>query len=683
MPSARGMQPSSCKICGKFIAYAKNLKKHMRTHQREVDKPFKCNICNVKFYEKYSLKRHKLVVHSVTVSIIKRSHKCAECGASFRQLANLNEHQMSHQFGRHACDVCKKDFTTIHSLLKHKLLHKNNEKKCGVCSKQFGHYSQLRRHAVKHVESLKCGICCKTFVNRSDLKIHIEYVHVDGITNIDEHVEVVKEQLIGSEEEVHKCSHCGIEYSQAEYLKAHMLFHADKQTRFSCKTCNKTFASLKSLESHIHIHTHKHSHDTEEEKQCKVPGEQFSNSKRLQCHMMVQKKEKVSEQADSLGNEAEELHVCQKCGKEYSRAVYLKAHMIKHDAKNRYKCKHCGKIFAQPRRLNTHLLIHTKEEIIQINDTEKQCQEDTKDDASTLDINHGAHDKHICKICGRDFNRVAYLKAHMHSHKRKRPQTANKQHKCSKCSSQFSKVSLLRAHMDEHIKRNKSPTQNQGTQKEIKCFFCSKKFHIQSAYRVHMKKHRDEKDPKCMFCGKRYGHLRYLKEHIETIHYNYRPHICKICDKQFKRPGILNTHMSKIHKISNPKILKSQCDLPAVVLERLELGNDFSAPQGPVVGRQKQHTSKSLSMKLQFEDKQKYHDGTITLECYICSKTVKVPWNPDVEAPNFRSEKPNELKSGIRAHTPQTCGICINEIADLETLRRHVLSHTRHMLIHM
>ena len=465
-----------------------------------------------------------------------------------------------------------------------------------------------------------------------------------------------------------------------------MLFHVDKQTRFSCKTCIKTFASLKSLESHIHIHTHKHSHDTEEEKQCKVPGEQFSNSKRLQGHMMVHKKEKVSEQADSLGYEDEELHVCQKCGKEYSRAVYLKAHMIKHEAKNRYKCEHWGKIFAQPRRLNTHLLIHSNEEIKQINDTGKQCQEDTKDDASTSEINQGAHDKHICKICGRDFNRAAYLKAHMHSHKRKRPQTANKQHKCSKCSSQFSKMSLLRAHMDEHIERNesvKSPTQNQGTQKEIKCFFCSKKFHIRSAYRVHMKKHRDEKDPECRLCGKRYGHLRYLKEHIETIHYNYRPHICKICDKQFKRPSILMTHMAKIHKISNPKIVKSQCELPAVLFERLDLRNNSSVARGPVVERQKQRTSKSLSTKPPVEVKQKHHDGTITLECYICSKTVIVPWNPDVEAPNFRSEKPNELKSEIRAHTSQTCGICINEFADLETLRRHVLSHTRHMLIHM
>ena len=135
-------------------------------------------------------------------------------------------------------------------------------------------------------------------------RIHIDYVHVDGITNHEEPVEVVKEQLTGSEEQVHKCSHCGIEYSQ--YLKIHMLFNVDKQTRFSCKTCIKTFASLKSLENHIAIHTHKHSHDTGEEKQCKVPTEKEKQCKipteeEKQCKVFKFKKVTMSHDGSEKG----------------------------------------------------------------------------------------------------------------------------------------------------------------------------------------------------------------------------------------------------------------------------------------------------------------------------------------------------------------------------------------------
>ena len=768
-----------CKVCGKTFTQKKSIKKHMLIHAGI--KPYSCSLCGWNFRSQDDCDRHN-VLHTSTV-VRQTTHKCSKCTVSFKQLEHLKKHEKTHKLGKHSCDVCVKGFKDVYWLIKHKLVHKNKERKCGICFKQFKTYSFLCKHTLTHVEnSLKCGICCKDLLKGS-LKRHIMVVHIEDATDYgDTTVESLDindnpEEGLAESEEIHKCNLCGREYSQADYLEAHMLVHSEEKYLYSCRICKKQFTLRKLLQTHLTTHneqllvctlckkqfslpsalkkhmSHMHSDakmkgystkkykdcgetksnpdpddlpgtmdvdmykkmhacrvcgreysrvgylkahmiqhaNKENNYKCKYCGKQFVQLKRLNRHLLkycTEKKRKRIDSAQQNCQEGEKLvastseeHACKICGREFSQVWWLKAHMILHENKeNGFKCKYCGKQFVQMKRLNKHLLKFCSEKKQHYNESARQHrQEDAKLVAPTSVVLEGIDDKHICSICGKGFTRFVYLRAHVHSHKRKKSQSEDKLHKCSECGKEFLKAVSLNCHMIQHKKLQWD--KRNSTANPLNCYFCNIPFRDSRHRETHMQMHKSEEYPKCRICGCKYKELRYLQEHMAFRHYNESPHNCEICGKTFLRPKLLRNHMERTHKMEKKNMTNSKASTPTVVHKQKphsDFNSKASKPSNKVL-KQKFHnngTPNSVASKPTILVKQKFHNGVASVDCSKCGKNVKVPWNAEVRCPDFGIKSKKET-------FPQTCGVCIEEFSQPDVFMRHVLSHSRHYLLHM
>jgi len=131
----------SCAVCEKIVHY-RSLTRHMRIHTGE--RPFECDICNMRFVEKNKLKIHKRTSHAG-----ERFFSCDICSQKFFQLGHLTYHMHTH--------------TGERSFM------------CYVCSKQFVKSSDLKRHVRRHTgkRPYSCTLCTKNFVTSCKLRAHM------------------------------------------------------------------------------------------------------------------------------------------------------------------------------------------------------------------------------------------------------------------------------------------------------------------------------------------------------------------------------------------------------------------------------------------------------------------------------------------------------------------------------
>lgn len=78
-----------CEICGKVYAGRSHLRIHQRIHTGE--KPYVCNICNMKFAFKHVLKSHQARIHQKI-----HKFKCNLCSLSFIKKSDLSAHAGCH-----------------------------------------------------------------------------------------------------------------------------------------------------------------------------------------------------------------------------------------------------------------------------------------------------------------------------------------------------------------------------------------------------------------------------------------------------------------------------------------------------------------------------------------------------------------------------------------------------------
>ncbi|XP_061611625.1 zinc finger protein 454-like isoform X2 [Phyllopteryx taeniolatus] len=106
-----------CPDCGKTLS-ASNIARHRLIHTGE--RPLKCTApdCNKSFLSATERKKHVLMHHST-----ERPFKCDTCGKGFVTIGLLNEHSKNHSGKKlFVCDICIKAFPKRYSMIRHKKL---------------------------------------------------------------------------------------------------------------------------------------------------------------------------------------------------------------------------------------------------------------------------------------------------------------------------------------------------------------------------------------------------------------------------------------------------------------------------------------------------------------------------------------------------------------------------------
>lgn len=270
-----------CRFCPQTFGSSVNFRAHMLIHEKEefeaqqrairrsakVDQvrhqEHICPHCPSVFQDEHSLKCHLLDAHNSVTQYLKnlsepekkppysrgervpgglrgdglgvKSHKCPECGKTFRHRSVLELHMRIHSKDKsYQCKVCGKGFRFSSYLRQHLIIHSGKKPyKCPDCGRDFAFLQNMKTHQKLHQEKpFKCTSCIKGYSNESQLKRHM---------------------LSHRGDRPHKCEQCSKSFQFAYLLRDHMNTHTGERPH-RCQECNKTFSWFSSLLVHQKIH---------------------------------------------------------------------------------------------------------------------------------------------------------------------------------------------------------------------------------------------------------------------------------------------------------------------------------------------------------------------------------------------------------------------------------------------
>ncbi|XP_063702052.1 oocyte zinc finger protein XlCOF26-like [Culicoides brevitarsis] len=259
-----------CQKCKKILATAQDLVQHLRCHDKKSPstKIFRCKICSTEFSKQVSFASH-MNLHRETLKNEVSTHKCPECGESFRNKGSLwnhkkakhmpgvrkcniccktfatetafKEHLQKHEAaGPIKCEICQKSFTLQASLVTHMRLHTGELPfLCAECGKSFNTKNRLQEHLRRHQgeRRFECSVCLKRFFEKSDLRKH-EFTHSD-------------------EQKPYSCYYCGKSFIMSSTLQIHIRTHTGEKP-YACEfkeLCEKRFATRSQMKRHLKVHT--------------------------------------------------------------------------------------------------------------------------------------------------------------------------------------------------------------------------------------------------------------------------------------------------------------------------------------------------------------------------------------------------------------------------------------------
>ncbi|BFZ17605.1 hypothetical protein BsWGS_20643 [Bradybaena similaris] len=138
-----------------------------------------------------------------------------------------------------------------------------------------------------------------------------------------------------------------------------------------------------------------------------------------------------------------------------------------------------------------------------------------------------------CMVCSRIFRGSSYLRQHMRTH------TGDRPHQCSVCYRSFTSRDILKKHMYVHKE-----------QRDFKCGECGKLFKRLAHVQQHLRIHSQERTFRCSVCDKLYKTQHSLTVHVRT-HSGVNPYRCHVCNRHFRERGSLQRHM-RLHTGEKP-----------------------------------------------------------------------------------------------------------------------------------
>ncbi|XP_041921479.1 zinc finger protein 583-like [Alosa sapidissima] len=224
------------------------------------------------------------------------------------------------------------------------------------------------------------------------------------------------------------------------------------------------------------------------------------------CHVVRYKRKAKpgAREADKPKTQSESLreHLCLLCGKSYSSADTLKAHMKIHNSEKSFICPTCGKAFKKSDYMRKHIRVHTGEK------------------------------PYVCHLCGKAFPRSDSLADHMRIHNGKKKEKRKRMHSCEVCGKSFTKPCMLLWHQQRHTEH-----------RPFICKQCHKGFKVLTDLRDHQtRSHTDVKPHVCKNCGHCFSRKYCLEKH-QRIHTRQKPYSCPHCPKAYSYRQSLVHHL--------------------------------------------------------------------------------------------------------------------------------------------
>ncbi|CAJ1048322.1 zinc finger protein 436-like isoform X3 [Xyrichtys novacula] len=135
-----------CGVCGEHSESAKELRKHLQTHQ----KTHSCLLCGKSFLTVTGLKGHMDRHQGI------KPYECRICHKAFPESGVLKTHILTHAKERpYKCPNCRKAYSSLSDLRRHMVVHsKTTQYRCNICGQNLCNFHSLSTHLMRHSEQI-------------------------------------------------------------------------------------------------------------------------------------------------------------------------------------------------------------------------------------------------------------------------------------------------------------------------------------------------------------------------------------------------------------------------------------------------------------------------------------------------------------------------------------------------
>ncbi|ESN94118.1 hypothetical protein HELRODRAFT_103045 [Helobdella robusta] len=261
-----------------------------------------------------------------------------------------------------------------------------------------------------------------------------------------------------------------------------------------CQTCQKTFTKKSTYDHHMQKHV-------EETKPnlCELCGLAITGKAEMQQHLAV---------AHAKNPRSSEWHLCNECGKTFSKESTLISHVVK----------------VHKRGAGASSMINSRIE--------------------------NEREVFVCEFCNKQYASRTSIKLHtVMAHSDSKP------FQCHECGKGFAFKSQMISHTRMHT-----------GERPFECQTCGKTFSAMLNLVQHNRIHTGERPFECSYCGNRFSQRSHLQTHVRT-HTGEKPYVCHLCSKSYKNRLDLRIHCLRIHQINIKLREPNQLNNPSKMLK--------------------------------------------------------------------------------------------------------------------